>query len=153
MPIIEILLSGGVLVKADGTLVRMAVNAPVGSISDAFVKVSVALTPEDMQNDALAVAEMRVGTLLFDRDGVPVSVLDCLMAEDYAFDPETGLVAKSGKAPHPLFWFGRLPRPKDYILTRSRETLEGILADRKWEGSRSELIAGRLRQAMTMRVN
>jgi hypothetical protein len=153
VPIIDILLSDGGLVQADGTLVRMAINAPVGSVPDAFVKVAVALTPEDMKADTLTEAEMRVGTLLFDREGTPISVLDCLNAEGYAFDPDTGLIAKPGEAPHPLFWFGRLPRPEDYILTRSQETLEGILTDGEWEGSRSELIAGRLRQTRTARVN
>jgi hypothetical protein len=153
VPIIDILLSDGALVQADGTLIRMAINAPVGSRADAFVKVAVAATPEDMQGDTLAEAEMRVGTLLFDREGVPISVLDCLTAEGYAFDPETGLIAKPGEAPHPLFWFGRLPRPEDYILTRSRETLEGILVDGEWEGSRSALIMGRLRRTIEGRVH
>jgi hypothetical protein len=115
VPIIDILLSDGALVQADGTLVRMAINAPAGSVADAFVKVAVALTPEDMQTDTLTEGEMRVGTLLFDREGTPVSVLDCLTAEGYAFDPETGLIAKPGEVQHPLFWFGRLPRPEDYI--------------------------------------
>jgi hypothetical protein len=79
-----------------------------------------------MKADTLTEAEMRVGTLLFDREGVPVSVLGCLTSEGYTFDPETGLIAKPCEEPHPLFWFGRLPRPEDYILTRSQETLEGI---------------------------
>ena len=153
VPIVDILLSDGALVRADGTLIRMAINAPVGSLADAFVKVAVARTPEDMKADTLTEGEMRVGTLLFDRDGAPVSVLDCLTAEGYAFDPETGLIAKPGEAPHPLFWFGRLPRPEDYILTRSQETLEGILVDGEWEGSRSALIEGRLKQAGRMRVS
>ena len=96
---------------------------------------------------------MRAGTLLFDRDGVPVSVLQCLTAGGYAFDAETGLVARPGEAPHPLDWFGRLPQPEDYILARSQETLEGILRDVEWEGSRTELIVGRLRQTKTTRVN
>jgi murein DD-endopeptidase MepM/ murein hydrolase activator NlpD len=148
VPIIDILLSDGALVRADGILVRMAINAPVGSAEDAFVKVAYARTPEDMQADALTDGEMRVGTLLFDRDEVPVSVLDCLTAEGYAFDPETGLIAKPGEVPHALFWFGRLPRPEDYILTRSQETLEGILTDGEWDGSRSKLIVGRLRQTL-----
>jgi hypothetical protein len=153
VPIIDILLSDGALVRADGTLMRMAINAPVGSVADAFVKVACALTSGDMQADTLTDGEMRVGTLLFDRDGAPVSVLDCLLADGYFFDAETGLVAKPGEAPHPLFWFGRLPRPEDYILTRSQETLEGILTGGEWEGSQSELIYGRLRQTMAGRVN
>jgi hypothetical protein len=153
VPIIDILLSDGALVRADGSLMRIAINAPVGSTEDAFVKVAYALTPEDFQADTLTEGEMRVGTLLFDRDGVPVSVLDCLTTEGYAFEPATGLIAKPGEVPHPLFWFGRLPRPENYVLTRSQESLEGILTDGEWKGSRSELIAGRLRQTRTMRVN
>jgi hypothetical protein len=146
VPIIDILLSDGALVQADGTLIRVAINQPMGSVEDHMVQVAYALTPEDVQTGTLAEGETRVGTLLFDRDGVPVSVLDCVVAEGYAFDPETGLIAKPGEAPHPLFWFGKLPRPEDYILTRSRETLEGILTDGEWEGGRSALIEGRLRQ-------
>jgi hypothetical protein len=109
--------------------------------------------PDDLPSWNAAEGEMRAGTLLFDRDGVPVSVLQCLTAGGYAFDAETGLVARPGEAPHPLSWFGRLPRPEDYILARSQETLEGILTDGEWEGSRSEMINGRLRQMMTIWVN
>jgi hypothetical protein len=144
---------GGAPVRANGSFVRIATNAPVGSTEDAFVKVACARTPEDMQTSSATKGEMRVGTLLFDRDGVPVSVLHCLTPEGYAFDPETGLIAKPGEVPHPLFWFGALPRPEDYILRRSQDTLEGILTDSEGEGSRSQLIAGRLRQTMAMRVN
>ena len=144
VPIIDILLSDGALVQADGALIRMAINAPVGSMADALLKVAVAATPEDLQNDAMTDGEMRVGTLLFDREGVPVSVLDCLMAEGYSFDPETGLIAKPGEAPHPLYWFGPLPRPEDYILTRSRETLEGLCCTNPVRDSscESSVIAG-----------
>jgi hypothetical protein len=146
VPIIDILLSDGALVQADGTLVRMAINTPVGATEDRFVKVAYALTAEDAQSGRLQEGEMRAGTLLFDRDGVPVSVLQCLTAGGYVFDPETGLVARPGEAPHPLYWFGKLPRPEDYILARSQETLAGILTDGEWEGPVSQLIEGRLRE-------
>ncbi len=145
VPIIDILLSDSALVKEDGSLVRMAIDKPVGSIEDQFVEVAYALTAEDARNGILHSGRMRVGTLLFDRDGAPVSVLDCLRAEGLTFDPETGLVAREGQAPEPLRWFGPMPRPEDYILRRSQETLEGILVDGEWEGAPSELIARRLR--------
>ena len=77
---------------------------------------------------------------------LPVSVLDCPRAEGLEFDPKSGLVAKPGEAAHPLHWFGAPPRPEDYILRRSRETLEGILVDGEWEGERSVLVEGRLRE-------
>jgi hypothetical protein len=146
VPIIDILLSDGALVTAKGELIRIAINVAVGSFEDGIVKVLYALTADDARSGTLREGEMRVGTLLFDREGLPVSVLDCLKAEGLVFVPETGLVAKPGEAPHALRWFGPLPRPEDYVLTRSRETLEGILVDGEWEGSRSELIVGRLRR-------
>jgi hypothetical protein len=101
-------------------------------------------SPDDLPRWNAAEGEMRAGTLLFDRDGVPVSVLQCLMAGGYAFDAGTGLIARPGEAPHPLYWFGRLPRPEDYILARSQETLEGILRDEEWENGLSERTKRRL---------
>ena len=136
VPIIDILLSDGALVREDGSLVRIATNAPVGSEADAMVRVLYALTPEEAGSGILYEGEMRAGTLLFDREGEPVSVLDCLRAEGLAFDPETGLVAREGQAPEPLRWFGPLPRPEDYVLRRSRETREAVLGSGEWEGVR-----------------
>ena len=141
VPIIDILLSDGALVKADGTLVRMAIDKPVGSVEDRFVKVLHALTAEDARSGRLREGEMRVGTLLFDRDGAPVSVLDCLHTEGLIFDPETGLVAKLGEAANPLHWFGALPRSEDYILRRSREMLEEVLVSLDLKRSSSKLIS------------
>ncbi|MCP5324586.1 MAG: hypothetical protein H6902_08095 [Rhodobacteraceae bacterium] len=153
VPIIDILLSDGALVTAEGGLVRMAINRPVGSVADRMVKVLYALTAEEARAGQLREGEMRAGTLLFDREGEPVSVLDCVAAEGLTFDPDTGLVARPGQAPEPLRWFGPLPRPEDYILRRSRETLEAILTDGEWEGAPSELVARRLRHASNLKVN
>lgn len=146
VPIIDILLSDGALVQEDGTLIRMAINRPVGSLADQFVKVAYAVSSADAQAGQLQSGEIRVGTLLFDKDGAPVSVLDCIRTEGLDFDPKTGFVQGVGQAPAPLQFFGALPKPEDYILRRSRETLEGILTGGEWEGSQSELVAGRLKQ-------
>ena len=143
VPIIDILLTDGALVREDGSLVRIATNAPVGSEADAMVRVLYALTPEEAGSGVLYEGEMRAGTLLFDREGEPVSVLDCLRAEGLAFDPETGLVARDGQVPEPLRWFGPLPRPEDYVLRRSRETREAVLGSGEWEGMRPAAL-GRL---------
>jgi hypothetical protein len=75
-----------------------------------------------------------------------VSVLDCLTAAGYAFDPDTGLVARPGEAPHPLDWFGPLPRPEDYVLARSQATLAALVAERDGDIGRSQALAGLLRQ-------
>lgn len=153
VPIIDILLSDGALVKEDASQIRMAINKPVGSLEDKFVKVSYALTSEDAQSGNLQSGKMRVGTLLFDKDGAPVSVLDRIRAEEMCFDPDTGLVCREGQSPEPFYFYRPLPRPEDYILRRSRESLEGILADGEWEGSPSELIAQRLRRTASARLS
>lgn len=153
VPIIDILLSDGALVRENGDLIRMSINKPVSSVEDHMVQVLWAETAEDIQTGNLQTGKMRVGTLLFDRDGVAVSVLDCLQAEGLAFDPETGLINHSGQAPTALHWFGRLPRPVDYILRRSRETLEGILTDGEWEAMPSDLIAEKLRMTRQMQTH
>lgn len=146
VPIIDILLSDGALVREDGSLVRMSINKPAGSAEDQFVRVRYAESSSDLEKGILKDGQMRAGTLLFDREGAPVSVLDCIRAQRLSFDPETGLVRNGDEAPQPLSWFGPLPRPEDYILKRSRETLEGILVSGEWEGTPSALIEGRLRQ-------
>jgi hypothetical protein len=61
--------------------------------------------------------------------------------------------SKSNEAPNLLFWYGRLQLPQNYILTSSRETLEGMVTDGGREGSQSELIARRRRQVNAIRVN
>lgn len=108
--------------RENGDLVRMAINKPVGLIEDQMVQVLWAKSAEDPQSGNLQSGEMRVGTLLLDRDGEPVSVLDCLKAEGLDFDPDTELVNHPEQAPAPLNWFGRLPRPEDYILRRAPST-------------------------------
>ncbi len=146
IPIIDILLSDGALVRECGELIRMSTNKPVGDLEDQMVEVSYAETSEDLHAGKLKSGQMRVGTLLFDKDGVAVSVLDCIRSQGLEFDVATGLVSADGSSATPLNWFGPLPRPQDYILRRSRETLEDILTSGEWEGSPSELIAGRLKQ-------
>ncbi|VAW73488.1 hypothetical protein MNBD_GAMMA15-952, partial [hydrothermal vent metagenome] len=64
----------------NGALIRVAINKPVGSLDDQFVQVAFAETPQAAQSGLLQSGRIRVGTLLFDKDGVPVSVLDCLKA-------------------------------------------------------------------------
>ncbi|TNJ38901.1 Hint domain-containing protein [Phaeobacter sp. B1627] len=153
VPIIDILLSDGALVRENGDLIRMAINKPVGSREDQFVQVSYAVDADAAREGNLQSGKMRVGTLLFDRDDQPVSVLDCIQAEGMTFNPKTGLVTRAGGSPEPLYFFGELPRPEDYILRRSRETLEGILTDGEWEGTPSQLVGQRLRQTYSLKLH
>ncbi len=133
--LMEILRSDGTIVSAEGTVLRAATNAPVGSREDAFLQVAY-LTDA---NDALMQSGlMRAGTLIFTAEGESKSVLDCLEAESYRFDAETGLVAKDGEEPHPLYWYGEIPRPEDYVLKRSDLTDADLYAE---PGYRPEVAA------------
>ena len=124
--LMEILRSDGTIVSADGTVLRAATNAPAGSREDAFLQVAY-LTDA---NDALMQSgRMRAGTLIFTAEGETKSVLACLEAEGYRFDAETGLVAKDGEEPHPLYWYGEVPRPEDYVLKRSDLTDADLYAE------------------------
>jgi hypothetical protein len=97
--------------------------------------------------------QMWVGTPLFDREGMPVSALDCLKAEGLVLDTEAKFVATPSETPHLMHWFGALSRPEDYILTRTRQTCEETLSDSEWEAKRPDLIIGRLGGAPQLRVN
>ncbi|TQV78593.1 Hint domain-containing protein [Denitrobaculum tricleocarpae] len=124
--LMEILRSDGTIVSADGTVLRAATNAPVESREDAFVQVAY-LTDG---NDALMQSgKMRAGTLILTPEGESKSVLACLEEDGYRFDAETGLVAKDGEEPHPLYWYGEIPRPEDYVLKRSELTDADLYAE------------------------
>jgi hypothetical protein len=152
VPIIDILLSDGALVRENGELIRLAINKPVGSLEDQFVQVRYAASSENLHLGKFDTGRMRVGTLLFCRENKPISVLDCMKAQDLKFDPETGLVSPSEGNFEPLNWFGPLPRPEDFILRRSQETLDNIITGGEWEGAASELITKRLLQTVRTRV-
>ena len=136
MPIIDILRSDGALVTADGRLIRAATNAAVGSEADAFVQLMQARTASDVDAGIVHPAQMRVGTLLFDRDEVAISLLDCIRAQGLSFDPATGLVAQNDGPPGPLPWFGQVPCPEDYVLARSGTTLAEINGAVEWDARR-----------------
>ena len=134
--LMEILRSDGTIVSADGTVLRAATNAPLESREDAFLQVAY-LTDG---NDALLQSgKMRAGTLILTSEGESKTVLACLEEDGYRFDAETGLVAKEGEEPHPLYWYGEIPRPEDYVLKRSELTDADLYAEPDY---RPEVAAG-----------
>lgn len=133
LPIIEILKSDGAIVREDGTMVRAATEEVVGSRGDAFVHCLYATKAEHVREGLRYEGKMRVGTRLLKPDGTSVSVLDCIEAEGMSFDAETGLVCAPGEVPHPLDYFGELPKPEAYVLKRSKLTMAQIYAEGEWE--------------------
>lgn len=45
-------------------------------------------------------------------------IMDALDREGYEVY-DNGLIAKEGEEPHPLYWFGEIPKPEAYILAKS----------------------------------
>ena len=119
IPLMDILLADGAVVNRDGELVRAATNLPVGSEGDQFVEVAY-LTSKSQKTYFRG--RMRAGTLTLDAKGKTHRVLDALNREGYRLLPD-GLIAKDGETPHPLYWFGELPKPADYVLAKSGLTL------------------------------
>ena len=119
IPLMDILLADGAVVNRDGALLRAATNLPVGSEGDQFVEVAW-ITFKSQKT--FFRGWMRAGTLTLDAKGKTHRVLDALNREGYRLLPD-GLIAKDGETPHPLYWFGELPKPADYVLAKSDLTL------------------------------
>ncbi|AWZ01727.1 Hint module [Rhodobiaceae bacterium] len=121
-PLIDILREDGALVDAEGALIRAATNCAVGSLDDEFIDVAY-VTKEDGSDRRLS--RLRLGTRLVLADGSSASIHECLVAQGFRLVGD-GLIASEGEDPHPLDWFGALPRPEDYVLKVSGVTLADI---------------------------
>ncbi|WP_025897280.1 Hint domain-containing protein [Sneathiella glossodoripedis] len=126
IPLMDIILADGAVVDRDGRLIRAATNLPVGSEGDRFIEVAYIT---DKSQDVYSHAKMRLGTLMVGQDGKgDWRIMDALKNEGYQIF-ETGLIAKDGEEPHPLYWFGEVPEPADYILNKSRLTLSDLYSE------------------------
>ncbi len=125
IPLMDIIREDGVIADRDGTLIRAATNLAVGSAGDQMVQVAYLL---DKSQQTYFKGEMRLGTLMLGEDGrEDWRVMDALAREGYqVFDD--GLIAKDGEIPHPLYWFGAVPKPEDYILKKSKLALADLYA-------------------------
>jgi len=73
--------------------------------------------------------QMRLGTLMVGQDGNPDwRIMDALENEGYAVHDD-GLISKDGEVPHPLYWFGPVPKPENYVLQKSRLTHTDLYAE------------------------
>lgn len=123
IPLMDIIMADGAVANRDGTVIRAATNLPVGCEGDQFVTVAYIL---DKSQETYFKGKMRLGTLMAGMDGKDDwRVINALKREGYRIFPD-GLIAKDGEAPHPLYWFGEVPRPHDYILKKSALTVAGL---------------------------
>lgn len=126
--ILDILRDDGAIVREDGSLIRAATNAPVGSREDQFVQVIYAVDVEQLKRGIHYEGRMRAGTLLLQPDGTAITVLKAMEGGGYELLPD-GRVLKQGLDPAPLHWFGELPKPETYVLKRSGLTLADLYGD------------------------
>jgi|TARA_R110001606_G_scaffold3642_19_gene16525 hypothetical protein len=132
IPIMDILVADGAIVNREGELIRAATNLPVGSDGDRFVKVAYIL---DKSQKAYSHGRIRLGTRMIGQDGGDDwRVMEALEREGYVLHPD-GLISKGGETPHPLYWFGPLPKPEDYVLAKSRLTIGNLYSGQNVESS------------------
>ncbi len=73
--------------------------------------------------------QMRLGTLMLGDEGRDeFGVMDTLKREGYQIFDD-GLIAKDNEPPHPLYWFGEVPKPEDCVLKKSRLTLSDLYSE------------------------
>ena len=132
IPIMDILVADGAIVNREGELIRAATNLPVGSEGDRFVKVAYIL---DKSQKTYSHGRIRIGTRMIGQDGGDDwRVMEALEREGYVLHPD-GLISKGGETPHPLYWFGPLPKPEDYVLAKSRLTIGNLYSGQNVESS------------------
>jgi len=123
VPLMDIIMADGSVADRDGALIRAATNLVVGSEGDQFISVAY-ITNKSQQT--YSNGKIRLGTLMLGQNGgEDWRIIDSLKREGYRIHDD-GLISKDGEVPHPLYWFGNLPRPADYILAKSNLTLSDI---------------------------
>ena len=134
VPILDILRSDGALVRADGTMVRAATGADLGSVDDDLVwVVTGAAGPDGFA--VRSARQLRRGTRILTEAGHDITLAEVIAANGGRIGAD-GLVCMADAAPGPFVWpFGPdLPNPEDYVLARSAVTLAEIYAAAEWDG-------------------
>lgn len=125
--LIDILRADGVIQKADGTRIRAATGLPIDDPRDGFVwAVTGDAIDEGRGVRVKDKGKLRLGTRVLTDDGRDFCIDDLIRAGGGTVTAN-GLI-RLGEALMPFHWAfsDLLPRPEDYILKRSRTTLEHI---------------------------
>lgn len=141
VPIIDILRTDGAIVRKDGTLVRAATGCALGSEGDKFISVITGIQLSDGRFKVKETGRLRLGTRVLSDAGVDVSILDLIELNGGKVTDEGMILRTRSDAPMPFVWtFGpSLPKPEDYVLSRSGFTLEDIYDANEWESNGTRL--------------
>jgi len=142
VPLMDILRTDGAIMRADGTMLRAATNYEVGSIGDMMIHASATMQKSDGTWTPQKAGKVRFGTRIILPDGRHMSFLEMAQSEDWKVSEDGYMVGmmkgEDGTLKEQTFLFpyshgADLPKPEDYILARSKVTLEEIYAAGEWE--------------------
>ena len=154
VPILDILRTDGALMRVDGTVFRAATHCDLGSIGDRLVHATASMQKPDGSWTPKKRGQIRFGTRISTPDGKKsISVMEIAGRQGWSLSDDGYMVGKiegadgtvqEQKFPFPYTYADELPKPEDYILTRSQVTLEEIYRAGEWEqiGTRMPAPAG-----------
>ena len=142
-PLMDILRMDGALTRIDGTTYRAATNCDVGTIGDRMIHAEATMQKPDGSWTPKKRGQIRFGTRISTPDGKKsISVMEIAERQGWSLSDDGYMVGKievadgtvqEGKFPFPYTHGAELPKPEDYILTRSQVTLEDIYLANEWE--------------------
>ncbi len=153
-PIMDILRTDTAMMRTDGTMFRATTNCEVGSIGDRMIHAEASAQKPDGSWTPKKRGQIRFGTRISTPDGKKsVSVMEIAERKGWSLSDDGYMVGKiegedgtlhESKFPFPYTDSAELPKPEDYILTRSQVTLEDIYKAGEWEqiGTRMPAPAG-----------
>ncbi len=153
VPLMDILRTDGAIMRADGTMIRAAINCKVGSMGDMMIHASATKQKPDGTWTEPKPGKVRFGTRIILPDGTHMSCMEIAASEGWKVTDDGYMVGmmknENGAAEERVFHFPysygeELPKPEDYILARSKVSLEAIYAAGEWEqiGTRMPAPAG-----------
>lgn len=136
--LIDILRSDGAVQREDGTSIRATTGAELGSDEDRFVEAITGIQRPDGSIEVRDSARLRLGTRVILDDGADLCIADLIRAGGGTVNEAGLIVTEDTPEGMPLQWpFSQsLPKPEDYILSRSRLTLPEIFTAAEWEDQR-----------------
>lgn len=142
VPLMDILRTDGAIMRADGTLVRATTNCEVDSMGDRMIHASASLQKRDGSWTKPKPGKVRFGTRIILPDGRHTSFMEMAASEGWRVSDDGYMIGmmegEDGTPQEQKFLFPYahgedLPKPEDYILSRSDVTLEAIYAAGEWE--------------------
>jgi hypothetical protein len=146
VPLMDILRTDGAIVRDNGTLIRATTGCEVGSVQDQMIHVIIGDKQLDGSIKPRERAQIRLGTQVICDDNEHRSIYELITASGGQVTDDGYIQVNSEGLKMPFRWMYSegLPKPEDYILARSKLTLEEIYVVGEWEqiGTRMQAPAG-----------